>query len=78
MGKLSGGITHSAMTRYLVDVYRIEIPENGERRDDLVEATEDWLGKLGRNKCYQFQVQGNTQLDIALHLARKGHLLNIP
>lgn len=58
------------MTRYLIDVYKIEIPENGQRRDDLTEATEDWLGKLGRNQCYSHQVQGNTLADVAKQIQR--------
>jgi len=56
------------MTRYLVDVYKIEIPENGTRRDDLTEATEDWLEKLGRPKCYQFQIQGSNLAGIGTEL----------
>lgn len=53
------------MTRYLIDVYKIDIPENGERRDDLAEATEDWLAKLGRLRCYEFQIQGDTFKQLA-------------
>ena len=59
------------MTRYLVDVYKIEIPENGDKRDDLTEATEDWLKKLGRNKCYSHQTQGNSLSEIAGKLKKK-------
>lgn len=58
------------MTRYLIDVYKIEIPDNGKRRDDLTEATEDWLGKLGRDRCYSHQVQGNTLADVAKQIQR--------
>lgn len=58
------------MTRYLIDVYRIEIPDNGQRRDDLTEATEDWLGKLGRDRCYSHQVQGYTLADVAEQIQR--------
>lgn len=56
------------MTRYLIDVYEIEIPENGNRRDDIDEATEDWLAKLGRASCYQFQIQGNSYSQLAKRL----------
>jgi len=43
------------MTRYLVEVYKIEIPDNGNRRDDITETTEDWLKK---DRDFQFQLQG--------------------
>jgi hypothetical protein len=59
------------MTRYLIAVYKIEIPENGTRRDDIAEATEDWLGKHGRNACYQFQMQGNSLNEIGERLAKR-------
>lgn len=58
------------MTRYLIEVYKIEIPDNGQLRDDLTEATEDWLGKLGRNQCYSHQVQGDTLSDAAKQIQR--------
>lgn len=58
------------MTRFLIDVYKVEIPDNGQSRDDLAEATEDWLGKLGRDRCYSHQVQGNTLADIAKQIQR--------
>jgi hypothetical protein len=58
------------MTRYLVRVYKIEIPENGSRRDDIDEATEDWLGKLGADKCFMFQMQGPTLGRIAARLSQ--------
>lgn len=53
------------MTRYLIDVYKVEIPENGKRCDDLTEATEDWINKLTKDNCFQFQLQGNTKLEVA-------------
>jgi hypothetical protein len=63
------------MTRYLVDVYKIEIPDNGKRCDDLTEATEDWLGKLGRDQCYQFQTQGDNLQAVGMALHRAGERL---
>lgn len=60
------------MTRYLIDVYKIDIPENGGRRDDLTEATEDWLEKHGRPKCYQYQLQGDTLSQVAKRLREIG------
>lgn len=59
------------MTRYLVDIYKVEIPDNGKRRDDITEATEDWLEKHGRTRCYQFQMQGNQLKEIGERLAKQ-------
>lgn len=53
------------MIRYLIDVYRVDIPDNGIVRDDIVEATEDWLEKYGRTRCYQFQLQGGSLKEVA-------------
>lgn len=58
------------MIRFLVDVYKVDIPENGIVRDDIDESTEDWLEKLGRAKCYQFQIQGKTYSELAMKLKR--------
>jgi hypothetical protein len=59
------------MTRYLIDVYKVEIPANGERRDDISEATEDWLEKISRTQCYQFQMQGNSLTEIGERLLKR-------
>lgn len=59
------------MIRYLIDVYKVEIPENGQRRDDIVEVTEDWLEKHGKAKCYQFQLQGVSLKDISDRLGHR-------
>jgi len=64
------------MTRYLIDVYKVEIPSNGIVRDDVTEATEDWLGKLGRTQCYQFQMQGDSFGELAEKLAKKDQKLS--
>lgn len=56
------------MIRYLVEIYKVEIPENGKRRDDLSEATEDWLKK---DRDFQFQLQGNSLTEICNQLAKK-------
>lgn len=57
------------MKRYLVEVYEVEIPENGIRRDDLVEATEDWLVKYGKEKCFLYQLQGESLQEIGEFLS---------
>ena len=50
------------MTRYLIEVYKVEIPANGKRRDDISEETEDWLKK---NRDFQFQLQGDDLREIS-------------
>ena len=57
-----------AVTRYLVDVYAVESPPEGLRRDDLVEATED---ELVRDRDYQYQLQGNSLSEIAAKLSKQ-------
>lgn len=57
------------MTRYLVRVYKVEIPENGKRRDDIDEATEDWLNE---DRHFQYQLQGNTLAVIGEKLLARG------
>ena len=56
------------MIRYLVDVYKVEFPDDWKRRDDIQEDTEDVLNHLGKNNCYSHQVQGKDLADIAKQL----------
>ena len=56
------------MKRCLVDVYEIYIPENGKRRDDIAETTEDFLN---RDRDFRFQLQGNSLKEVAEKLSEK-------
>ena len=46
------------MTRYIVEVYKVEIPEADAKRSDLVKFTETMLEKLGRDRCLECKMQG--------------------
>src|SRR5688572_16910367 len=61
------------MKRYLVEVYIVDIPENGRVPDDISEATEDWLNKIGKQKCFYCQHQGGTLDEIAKKLKGTGY-----